>query len=153
MTPVQIVSLVVGLLVLQVAVWVPILLVLRRKNAQLMTKLGADVAASGEKLLRGPEPALYRGATDRFSKASGNGVVALTDKRLVIRKIVGAGCEVPLVDVQAVRDDKWFRSGYKGGRLHVILQLAGGTELGFIVQQRAHAAWMEAFRERISARS
>jgi hypothetical protein len=149
MTPVQIVLLVVGILGLQVLIWIPILLWLRRKTAAMQAQLAADLAASGEKVLRAPEPGLYTGATERFSKVNGNAVIALTDKRLVVRKVVGEGCEVPLAELTGVREDKWFRRAYRG-RLNVIVQLAGGVEVGFIAHPEHHAAWMDELRGRVA---
>lgn len=143
-TPLFVVLLVLGILALQVAIWIPLLMVLRRKTQRLQADLQAEFAASGERVRLGPTPALYRGATAR-SGYKGNGVAALTDRRLVIRKLVGAGIEIPAADIVGVREDKWFLRAYTGSKQHVIVKTKGDAEVGLIVGD--HAAWMTALRD------
>src|SRR5262245_27071074 len=102
-----VVLLVVGILALQMLIWTPIIVALKRKSARLHASLRDEIPA-GERAARGPESAVYRGATAGFPMVKGNGVALLTDRRLVFRKLVGAGLEVPLDRVAGVREDKWF---------------------------------------------
>ena len=133
-----------GILLLQALIWIPIIVHLKRKSARLRTSLGEELAATGERATRGPESAVYRGATTGYPMVKGNGVVVLTDRRLIFRKLVGAGLEVPLDRVVGVREDKWFLGGYRSGRMHLILQTKDGAEVGFIFAD--HPAWMAAVR-------
>jgi hypothetical protein len=144
-SPSFIVLLVLGILALQVMIWVPLLMVLKRKTQRMLADLQAELAASGEQVRLAPQPSLYRGATAKsgYPFAKGNGVAALTDRRLVIRKLVGAGVEIPTSDIIGVREDKWFQRAYVG-KLHVIVKTKGDAEVGLIVGD--HAAWMTALQ-------
>ena len=142
MAPVKVVLLVLGILTAQVLIWIPIILWMKRRSAQLVASLRDELVGAGESPSRGPEAAVYRGGTHGYSKVKGNGVIALTARRLVFRKLVGAGLEVPLDQVTGLREDKWFLRAYRGGRLHLILQMKGGGEVGFMVAD--HAGWMAA---------
>jgi len=152
MTPTQtgisaiafVVLLVVGILVVQALIWIPIVVALKRKSARLHASL-RDELAGGELATRGPESAVYRGATAGFPMVNGNGVAMLTDRRLIFRKLVGAGLEVPLDRVAGVREDKWFLGSYRSGRMHLILKMRDGNEVGFMFAD--HPGWMASVRE------
>ena len=148
MTPTQIVLLVVGILALQLLFWIPFGIWMNRKSKRLRAALQDEIAASGERAIRGPESALYCGATSVYPMVKGNGVAALTDRRLIFRKLIGAGVEVPLDRVVGVREDKWFLSGYRNGRMHLILRTRdgaeAGAEVGFMFAD--HPGWMTTVR-------
>jgi hypothetical protein len=139
MTTTQIVLLVVGILVLQILIWIPVLYFLKRKAERMAAELKRDLETSGDKILRGPEPGLYRGGSGDFSIVKGNGVAVLTERRLIFRKIMGAPIEIPVSDLVGVREDKWFLRA-TNGHAHVIVKLKSGAEVGFIFRQ--HAEWM-----------
>jgi hypothetical protein len=137
------VLLVLGILLVQVAIWVPIVLVLRRRTAARLVELTAELATGGERVVRPPAPGSYRGASATgFARVKGNCVIALTDRRVVYRMLVGPGGEIALTRVTAVREDPWFRGARKGGRTHLILQVDGDGEVAFYVAD--HAAWLTA---------
>lgn len=56
MTPLQIVLLVLGILGLQLAIWLPLLWWLKRVTARRLDELRGELAATGERVLLGPEP-------------------------------------------------------------------------------------------------
>ena len=151
LSPVQIGVLIVAIVVPQVLLLVLATRWVKQRSAQLVGALNAELAAKGELATRPPEPGLYRGASGARSRVKGNGVIVLTQRRVVFRKIFGADVEVPLADLVGVREDKWFLRAYTGGRLHMILQLKGGDEVGFIVTD--HADWMALLRARIPVAS
>jgi hypothetical protein len=144
MTPTQIVLLVGGILAAQLLFWIPFAIWLRRKSARLTAALRDELSAAGEHATRGPEPAVYRGATAGYPLVNGNGVAVLTDRRLVFRKLIGAGLEVPLERVVGVREDKWFLVGYRNGQMHLILRTSDGNEVGFMFAD--HPGWMTTVR-------
>jgi hypothetical protein len=110
-------------------VWVVIL----RKLRRMPDLLRAELAASGETVRRGPEAAVYRGSSaPGYSRVGGNGVIALTDRRLLIRTLIGKGANVPLAAIVGVRQNTWFLRSYRGGRKHVIVKLRDGGEVGFL---------------------
>src|SRR5438552_2314547 len=87
-TPLMIVLLVLGILGLQVLLWVPLVLWMRKKSARLLEALREELAAGGERAIRGPEPAFYGGASGvGYPEVKGNGVIVLTDRRLAFRRL------------------------------------------------------------------
>lgn len=143
MSAVEIVLLVLGILSLQAFILIPVVFWLRRKSARLIRELREDLAANGEPATRGPETALYRGATDRYPMVKGNGIIALTDRRLIFQLLLGSRIELSLDQLTGVREDKWFLRAYTG-RTHLILRMKDGAEVGFMVAD--HPAWMAALR-------
>lgn len=139
--------LVLGILAVQVLIWIPILAWLRRMNTRALAALGAELDATGERRVLGPVAINYRGSTEHPA-IKGNAVAALTDRRLVIRKLVGAGLEIPVDDIVGVRDDKWFVRAYAAGRPIVIVKNKDGNEVGLLVAD--HDAWMTALRALIA---
>lgn len=140
----RVILLLLGIGILNILIWIPLIIWIRRRSAAALAALREEIAASGERIVRGPEPALYRGASDVYSRVNGNGIILLTDRRLIFRKMTGGRVEVPVDEINAVREDKWFLSGYRSGRLHLILGTRQGAEVGFLV--RDHAAWMDIAR-------
>lgn len=136
-----VIALVVGILVANAILWVGVALVLRRAMAGKRAALTAELAAANEPMLRGPESAVYRGST-HGSIVKGNGVAALTATRLVFRPLIGRPIDVARDQIAAIREDKWFLRAYTGGRLHTILKLKDGSEIGFFFTDPA--AWRAA---------
>ena len=145
MTPNQVVLLVLGILGAQAAIWTPIVLWMRARNRTLATALAAEFAASGEAVAIAPEPALYGGATDVYPKARGNVVVALTARRLLLRRLVGGDITVARDDITGAREQASFRTNRRG-RPWVVVTTRGGAELGIIV--RDAQAWLTALARR-----
>jgi hypothetical protein len=118
---------------------------LRTRTRQLGPQLHAELVASGETVLCGPDAGAYRGGSaPDFSKLKGNCLVALTDRRVVYRMFVGDGGEIARDRIVGVREDKGFLDGRVGGQTHLILQLTDG-EVGFFVQD--HAEWLKALTD------
>lgn len=142
MSPLAVIVMVVGILVVVTAinliVWLPIV----RKLQRMPEDLCRELAAAGERIERGPERGSYRGATATYGVVKGIGIVALTDRRLVFRKAVGKEVAVERRDIVGVRTEKWFMGSRVGGREHVIVKTASGAEVGFFFQDQA--AWLAA---------
>src|SRR5438270_750773 len=116
---VWVVALVLGI---QAAIWIPLVIWLRRKSARLREGLLAELESSGERVLRAPESVLYSGASGRLPQVRGNCLAALTEKRLIVRRLVGKPFDIPVSEFASVREDKWFLSSYRSGRLYVIIK-------------------------------
>lgn len=99
----------------------------RAAAAALSTELAADPP------LRGPESAVYRGSTGSYPKVAGNGRLALTASRLVFRKLVGKGVDVPLSAVTGVSTAKTFNGSVRSGATHLVVHTATG-DLGYYVR-------------------
>jgi hypothetical protein len=133
---------------IQAGIWIPLLLWFRRRTRKWKASLQSEIASSGETLVLGPERGLYGGASFGYPQVRGNGVMVLTDKRLLFRKLTGGIIEIALSDVAGMREDKVFLSSVRAGRIYLILQLKDRAEVGFIVHD--HPAWMAALRERLT---
>lgn len=144
MSPLQIVVLVVALVAAQAFALVAIVRWLRRRSAERTAEIVRELEASGERTLRGPEAGVYRGGSGGFSRVKGNSVLALTDRRLLIAKLVGARVEVPTRDIASVREEKWFLRSAVGGQVHVVVTTRGGDEIGVFVRDRD--AWIAELR-------
>ena len=142
-----VVVLVVAIVAANAVIWVAVLAWLRGRLRRTDAELRALVKGE-ERFLVEPSVGNYRGASARFGKVKGTGVAALTDRRVLCAKAVGALIDVPLTDVVGVREDNWFLRSYNG-RPHVILKLRDGVEVGFQVGD--HARWMEILRARVAA--
>jgi hypothetical protein len=143
--------LVVAILGIQAVIWTAFAIWARGRRTKLEASLNEEVLVAGETVRRGPEGALYRGATRGYSQVNGNGVILLTDRHLRFRKLTGGRVEVPLDRVVGVRAAKTFRRAYRSGRPHLILQLRDGAEVGFIV--RDTPSWLSALREAAAGES
>ncbi|MGZ5378306.1 MAG: hypothetical protein ACXWD8_09870 [Mycobacterium sp.] len=81
-TSVFVVLLVVGILVVLVLIWIPILAWLRRRSHAVAEQLGTEI--EGETVVRAPEKGSYRGATPPgYPVVKNTGLIALTRRRLV----------------------------------------------------------------------
>lgn len=141
MSPGQVALLVLGILAFNIALWIPILLWLRSRTRAIIAALARDLDASGERTLVAPESALYGGATGPNARARGNAVVALTDRRLVVRRLVGDAFEIARADITSVREAPSFL-GRTRGTPFVVLTARDGSEVGLLV--REHRAWLAA---------
>jgi hypothetical protein len=135
----------------QALAWVLFFIWYRRRISALKQSMIVELSGRGEQVLRGPEPAVYRGGTSGYSRVKGNGTFVLTDRRVLFQKLIGGRVEVPLDRIIGVRENLWFLRAATAGRQHLILQLNDGGEVGFIVPD--HTTWMAAIYEAIRAES
>jgi hypothetical protein len=143
-TAIFVVLLVVAIAAANALVWIPIVLWFRRKRTASLGVLAADLADSGERTVRGPERALYRGGTGSYSAVGGNGFLQLTDRRLIFVKLTGGRVDVERSQVASVDEERVFLGKVRGGRTHVVITTISGWQIGFIVADPA--AWVETLR-------
>jgi hypothetical protein len=141
------VTLVAVILGVQGLAWLLFLFWYRRRLSALKQSMVVELGSRGEQILRGPEPAVYRGGTTGYSRVKGNGTFVLTDRRILFQKLIGGRVEVPLDRIIGVRENLWFLRSATSGRQHLILQLNDGGEVGFIVPN--HLTWMATIYEAI----
>jgi hypothetical protein len=126
---------VLGVVVVQVAMWIPIIIWIRRKSARALAELASEVAAlEDERLVAGPEKGTYRGSSGGHGKVKGNGVIVLTDRRLVFRKLLGASVEVPVHTITGTKRSRSFLWARSGGATHLIVTTTEPAEVGFYVK-------------------
>ena len=107
-----------GIASVNVLVWVPIILWLKRKRTAAFAELQTELAVSGERTVLGPEQGLYRGGSGGYSGVSGNATLVLTDRRLIMVKVTGGRVDVPRERIASVRTTKSFRGGRRAGKVH-----------------------------------
>ena len=145
MSPLILVLLILGgLLLVQAAVWIPLILIFKKRSAEFMAAFHRQLESSGEKLLRGPEKGIYRGATQGFGAVRGNGVIMLTDRRLVFRKMTGGVVEIPVKKITGSHEAKVFMRSVVGGQTHFVVDTSDKAEIGFFVAD--NAAWAQALK-------
>lgn len=113
-----------------------------RRSAALKQEVEESTSAH-ERFLVSPQNAGYSGGPSRFGRAKGSGVLALTDRQVIFRRVFGGPLEIELADIASVSEAAWYRGMYKAGRRHVILHLKEGAKVAFMV--RDATAWLEAF--------
>jgi hypothetical protein len=116
---------------LNLAVWIVIVLVIRKRATEQAAAFRKELEATGEQIVFGPEPATYAGATGGFSTVRGTGILTLTQKRLVFHKAIGKPIEIQRIDIMAVRVSKEFLRRIRGNTQHLIVKVRGGAEVGF----------------------
>jgi hypothetical protein len=120
-----------GVLVVLIAVWIPIIVWLRRRGRAVAGQLATDI--EGEAIVRAPEKGSYRGATaPGYPVVKNTGLIALTRRRLVFRTLTGKVIEIPVETITGVREATVFKGSVVGGHKHLIVQTAAG-EIGFFV--------------------
>lgn len=124
----NVVLLVVGIVlvvaVVTAAIVIPIALKAKRAADAFWTDVDAQVASGTETMVLPREGCVYRGGTGGFSAVKGNGSIALTSQRLVIRKGTGGVVEVPTSRIRGAHEAKVFNGSVVGGRVHVVVEIA-----------------------------
>lgn len=137
-----VILLVIGGLVLAAAIAIGAMILVGRKLRRIEADLRAGLAA-GERFLLPPAVGNYRGASARLGVVKGVAILAVTDRRVICRNAIGAPIELPLADVRAVREERWFL-GAANGMPQLVLTLADGVEVG--LQTRDHPRWLAGLR-------
>ncbi len=144
MSPSEIVVLVVGLLVGLGAVFAAAIFFVGRASKEAARALAKELERADELAVVGPEPALYSGASTRFSKVRGNCVMALTERRLLVRMLVGSDFDIDRAEIKGLHDARTFDGQFQGRR-YMVVDLSDGTEVGFLV--RDMTPWRAALGE------
>jgi hypothetical protein len=127
--------------VVAVTVWV----LVRRRIRGTEAALAAELA--GQPIVLGPARCMYLGGTGRFSMTSATSRIVLTDRRIVLRAVVGPRFTVELGDVVAVAQ---HASGISKARMmpnrpYLRVTTADGH---FGVDLHDCAGWVEAIQAR-----
>ena len=142
-TAVFVVLLVLGILAVQVLIWIPIIVWFRRRSRRVAAELATELQS--ETVVRPPEKGNYRGSTaPGYPVVKNNGLIALTQRRLVFRTLTGKAIEIPVDAITGVREAAVFKGSVVGGRTHLIVETAAG-EIGFYVPD--NAGWTAALRQ------
>ena len=138
-------AIVFGVALLFAALWFVVLRPMVRRTNDWVTTFADEARLTGEKVIKGPESAIYSGGTKPHSAVKGNGRIALTNRRLVFRKLAGPIEEVLVASITGTRQAAWFRGQRRGRRVHFVVETVDAVEVGFLV--RDIAAWEAAVAE------
>lgn len=127
MTGLGIIALVVAA---NASVWILVFWRIRRQ----MIMLQEDMRRIDKIAVIAPESASFRGSTDRFGMVKSLGVIMLTEKMLIFRKVSASEMRIPLSEIADISKYAWFLKSYHSGKEHLILRLNDGTQVGFIVK-------------------
>ena len=125
---------------INVGVWILLVVGWRFQRARMEQKLNEDVSSTGEYLLLGPQTGMYAKRKGIVTVKS-MGVMALTNKRLMFRVLLGKGFDIPYEEITGFSEAKWFKGTYQSGRPFMILQLRDGSEIAF--QTRDQQRWVD----------
>lgn len=93
-----------------------------------------DIAMKGEKIIISPEWGSFRGATKRFGRVKCDGLIVLTDKKIIFEKLTGGSINLNLNEVSSVDEEKTFLGEIRAGFSHLVIQLNDTTRIGFYVK-------------------
>ncbi len=113
-------------------------------SARLARDLRDREAGAGETVILGPQPCLYRGAARNLHASKGNGVICLTDSRLVFEKLTGWRLEIARADIVGAGVEEEARSRrvpFPAGK-HLVVSQADGTCVSFLL--RGAERWVQA---------
>ena len=110
----------------------------KRKIEQIIRKM----KLSGETFILEPETANYRGASAKYSRIKGNGMVGLTDEKIIFIPFVGKNIIVPINEIEEVRESKRFLGQYVGKPILVLH--CTEAEIGFLVKDSRR--WQNAIK-------
>lgn len=129
---------VAGIIVLDLIFVIVILTWKKKKIDQIMR----DMKFSGETFILGPEKASFRGATAKYGRIKGNGVIGLTSEKVMFIPYIGKHIIIPIQKIKDVSESKRFLGHY----LHRPILILHGTETdaGFFVKNNFR--WQNAIK-------
>lgn len=119
----------------QAALWVTLLLWLRSRTASLKRALWDECIRAGEIVTLRPRTAVFRGSAAGGSMVRGNGVLIVTEKRLIFRKLFGRGVEIARSEIAGVSDrlKRLPRSAKKASGEVVVIHTNDRNQFSFLL--------------------
>lgn len=100
---------------------------------RLVAGLREAIIDSGEAIVIEPQRGVYlRRAW--IGAVHTDGVIALTDRRLVFRKPIGGDISLSLSEMAYISRTRWYRGNYHGGRDFLVVEMNNGSEVAFNVR-------------------
>jgi hypothetical protein len=125
-----------GVVAVVVCIWAVLLLIVRRKSSKLATEFRESARQAVENLIIDPQSCVYRGADREFGNVKGNGVIALTNKRIMFRKLTGQQIEIDRSQITKVSIENTFKweTAFATGASHLVVETNDGNRIGFLVK-------------------
>jgi hypothetical protein len=100
----------------------------KRKIADLFRQM----KSSGTAFIITPEYASFRGATNTYGKVKCDGVIGLTDRKIIFIPMVGREIEIPLENIRDITEEKTFMGNIRPGMSFLVLH-GNNVDIGFFV--------------------
>ena len=113
-----------------------------RRTAQ---QFGQELVMRGEPPILGPEPAHFAPG-EGFGVVRTDGALALTERQLVFRKVLGGEVELPLADIARLGETNAYRGHWRAGWQYIVVSLQDGREAAFVT--RNNARWLAELKAR-----
>jgi len=97
-----------------------------------------EMKLSGETFIINPEFASFRGATARYGRVKCDGVIGLTNDKIIFIPFIGSKTEIPLKEICDVTEEKKFLGCYRAGMTVLVLH-EQEVDIGFYVKD--HIKW------------
>lgn len=137
---------VIVILAINIIVWIFVFWWIKRKTIMLQDIM----RRSQESIIIGPEPGVFKGSSNRFGMLRSNGVIMLTEKMLIFKKLLGSEICIPVSDIIKVSKSAHFLGSSSSKNEYMILKLNDGTLIGLIVKDIGH--WMRELSTGASSR-
>ncbi|GAA3829084.1 hypothetical protein [Nocardioides panacisoli] len=124
-----VVLLVLGILAINGVVWGIVLTALSRRRRARMAELQADLAATGDRVVLGPDRGNYCGGTGDFPRVANNSLLTLTTADLLIHPYLGRAVTVPVAAITGVRVEKAWNGRVVAGK-HFLVVSSDHGEVG-----------------------
>lgn len=101
-----------------------------------MGELQAEAIQQGEDIRIPPQVAVFRGSDREFGNIKGNGVIMLTSRQLLFRKLTGQRIAIPLDDIAETQVAQSFKGAvsYGSGGQHLVFKTRDGNRIGFLIR-------------------
>ena len=141
MNTTEIILLVTGILAINALIWITIIYWLKRRIEVIKSKMREEHGSGNGKFIIEPISALYRGADMHFGNVKGNGVICLTEKRLIFNKVTGQKIEIERAEIKEAIVEESFKgkSSFATRGKHLIIKTMDGNRVGFLL--RDAEAW------------
>lgn len=102
-----------------------------------------EMKLSGEAFILGPEVASFRGATAKYGRIKCDGVIGLTNEKIIFVPFVSKKFFIPTNEIKDVSESKKFLGHYRAG-ISVLVLHSKEADIGFFVKNVLR--WQNAIR-------
>ncbi|MGD8547582.1 MAG: hypothetical protein PVJ10_06400 [Thiohalophilus sp.] len=119
-----------------IAVWAGLLWWIRKRSIRLMEEMQAGAIQLGEDIRVPAQVAVFRGSDREFGNIKGTGVIMLTSKQLLFRKLTHQRIAIPLDEIAEAEITSSFKGAvaYGSGGQHLVIKTRDGNRIGFLIR-------------------
>ena len=124
-------------------VWSALLWWVKQKSERLINQFYVRIREAGEEIEIRPQSCLYRGSENHFSNVRGNGIICLTNNRLMFEKLTGQRIEIDRTKIAKATLEEQFRgeTTFATRGDHLVVETTDSNRIGFLV--RDAGLWIE----------